>query len=349
MAASPTVLHLLGTSADGGAETYFLSLVTALHADGRPTAVALREHAGREAALSAAGIDHKVLGFGSPLDLVTRPAVAGYARERDAAVLLAWMNRAAAHSPKGPWARIGRLGGYYDLKYYKGFDYLVGNTPDIRDWIVGQGFPAERARCIPNFAEVDANAAQSRAALGTPREAPLLLSMGRLHEAKAHDVTLRALTMIPGAFLWVAGAGPEEAALKGLAEGLGVADRVRWLGWRDDAGALYRAADLCLFPSRHEPLGNVVIQAWAYGLPIIAARAQGPAALIRDGEDGLLVPIDDPESLAANALALLADRRLGERLARAGKARLAAEFSREAVLPQWRALFDEAGARACAA
>lgn len=333
-------LHLLGSAADGGAETYFADLVTALHAGGRPTAAAIRRHAGRQAALTAAGVPYEVFRFGSPLDLATRPAIRRYARAQGSQVLVAWMNRAARHCPKGPWARVGRLGGYYDLKNYRSFDALVGNTADIRDWIIGQGWPAERAHFIPNFAEPDDHRAQSRALLDTPREAPLLLAMGRLHDAKAHDVTLNALARIPDAVLWIAGTGPLEGDLRDLAHRLGVAERVRWLGWRSDAGALYRAADLVVFPSRFEPLGNVVIQAWAYGKPVIAARAAGPGALIRDGEDGLLVPINDDVALAEAITRLLSNPSKGQALAENGLKR-AQEVSKSTVLPQWDALFDQ--------
>ena len=134
--------------------------------------------------------------------------------------------------------------------------------------------------------------------------------MGRLHEVKAHDISLKALALIPQAYLWIAGTGPLEAELKALAQSLGVAQRVRFLGWRNDAAALYRTADACLFPSRFEPLGNVVIQCWANGLPVIAAASQGPSQLITPGQDGLLVPIDDAPALAT-AEQLLADADAG--------------------------------------
>src|SRR3989344_4315489 len=247
------------------------------------------------------------------------------------------MNRAARHPPRGPWARIGRLGGYYSLKYYKGFDHLVANTEDIADWIVGQGWPAGRVSCIPNFAAAQPDAAPvDRAGLDTPEDAPLLLAMGRLHESKAHDIALHALVQLPEAFLWIAGVGPLEAKLKGMAEALGVAGRVRFLGWRTDPSALYRAANVCVFPSRYEPLGNVVIQSWAHGLPVVAAESQGPKALIRDGDDGLLVPVDDSEALAAGVRRLLAEPMLRARLAAAGGARVEAEFSEAAVVGQWK-------------
>jgi glycosyltransferase involved in cell wall biosynthesis len=129
-----------------------------------------------------------------------------------------------------------------------------------------------------------------------------------------------------------------------MAAALGVAGRVRFLGWRTDASALYRAADVCVFPSRYEPLGNVVIQAWAHGLPVVAAASQGPAALIRDGEDGLLVPVDEADALAQAVRRLLDDPGLRAGAAQAGIARVAGEFSPAAVVAQWRALFAHFGA-----
>jgi glycosyltransferase involved in cell wall biosynthesis len=340
-----SILHLLGTAGEGGAETYFVDLVLALARAGVPQAAAIRPHAAREAALRRAGVTVETFAFSGPLDVLTKRRVAAFARRQNAKVALAWMNRAARHTPNGPWARIGRLGGYYNLKYYKDFDRLVANTEDIAEWIVGQGWPAGRAHCIPNFARVPIEVPPlDRASLDTPADAPLLLSMGRLHEAKAHDVSLTALRSVPEAYLWIAGVGPLEAKLKGMAVALGVADRVRFLGWRSDPSALYRAADLCVFPSRYEPLGNVVIQAWAHGLPVVAAESQGPKALIRPGEDGLLVPIDDPDALAAAIRILLAKPQLRASLAAEGLERVEAEFSESAVVAQWRDLFADHGA-----
>lgn len=340
-----SVLHLLGTAGEGGAETYFLDLVGALaRADG-PQACAIRPNANREAALAAARVSVETYRFGGPLDLITKPRIKTFAQKQEVKVALAWMNRAARHTPRGPWARIGRLGGYYNLKYYRGFDHLVANTEDIADWVVAQGWPAGRVRYIPNFAAAPPDtAAVDRASLDTPDDAPLLLAMGRLHEAKAHDINLTALTQIPEAYLWIAGAGPLEAKLKAMAEAMGVAGRVRFLGWRTDPSALYRAADVCVFPSRYEPLGNVVIQAWAHGLPVVAAASQGPAALIRHDADGLLAPVDDAEAFAAEVKRVLADPMLRIRLAQNGAERVEAEFSEAAVVAQWKTLFADYGA-----
>ena len=183
-----------------------------------------------------------------------------------------------------------------------------------------------------------------RAALDTPAVAPLLLAMGRLHDSKAHDVCLQALAELPDAWLWIAGVGPLEAKLKAMAQALGVASRVRFLGWRTDPSALYRAADVCVFPSRYEPLGNVVIQAWAHGLPVVAAASQGPKALIEDGRDGILVPVDDAPALASGVRRILAEPSLATAFTERGLGRVAAEFSQAAVVAQWKTLFADYGA-----
>lgn len=344
MTCPTSALHILGASADGGAETYFVDLLRVLQADGQPTAAAIKAHPERERQLREAGVRVEVMPFTRPIDFVTPHRLAALARTVEAKVLVAWMSKAASRCPKGPWRRVGRLGGYYDLKYFKGFDYLVSNTAEIRDWIIARGWPESQVRVIPNFASAYPGAAISRATFDTPEGAPLLLGMGRLHSDKAHDISLRALAELPDAYLWIAGTGPLEHQLKGLAEDLGVASRVRFLGWRNDPWALYRAADVCVFPSRIEPLGNVVIQSWAYGLPVVTAAAAGPKALVRDGIDGRLIPLEDARSLAEAVTSLLTDTSLRARVTEAGRARIEGEFSPEAVVAQWRTLYEDLAA-----
>lgn len=337
-------LQLLGSAKDGGAETYFLALVEALQAGGVAQACAIRPHSGRSKRLGEIGVPVLEAGFGGVLDPFTASRVKRFAKREDASVLIAWMNRAAQHTPRGPWGRIGRLGGYYGLKYYRGFDHLVANTRDIERWIIRRGWPAGKVSYIPNFAAPGRGQPVDRASLDTPKDAPLLLAMGRLHANKAHDISIRALAELPEAYLWIAGSGPLEAELKALAVQQGVADRVRFLGWRDDAPSLYRTADACLFPSRFEPLGNVVIQAWAHGLPVVAAMSDGPAALITPEQDGLLVPINDPRALALAARRLILDGGLRRKLAEAGTARIQDEFSAASIVAQWRTLLQPYGA-----
>jgi glycosyltransferase involved in cell wall biosynthesis len=87
----------------------------------------------------------------------------------------------------------------------------------------------------------------------------------------------------------------------------------------------------------------VVIQAWAHGLPLVAAMSDGPAALIKPEQDGLLIPINDPGALALAARRLILDPGLRRRLAEGGAARIAEEFSAARIVGQWRDLLKPYG------
>ena len=115
-----------------------------------------------------------------------------------------------------------------------------------------------------------------------------------------------------------------------------MADRTHLLGWRRDIGALLAAADLFICSSRHEPLGNIVLEAWSAARPVVAVAAQGPSELIRDGETGLLVPPEAPEALAIAIAGLLADAPRAAALAAAGRAEFAARFAEAPVVSAWR-------------
>ena len=185
------------------------------------------------------------------------------------------MSRAASACPKGDFVHVGRLGGYYDLKYYRSCDHLVANTRDIADYITRAGWPAERVHYLPNFAPHERAAPVARASLGTPETAPLALALGRLHRSKGFDVLLGALKSSPCFHLWLAGEGEERAALEARVAELRIGGRVKFLGWREDVPALLAACDMLVCPSRHEPLGNVVLEAWAARCP--SSRRQAKA------------------------------------------------------------------------
>jgi glycosyltransferase involved in cell wall biosynthesis len=165
--------------------------------------------------------------------------------------------------------------------------------------------------------------------------------MGRLHPNKGFDVLLRALALLPRGHLYLAGAGPEEAALRALAAELGITARVSFLGWRRDIGALLAATDIFICSSRHEPLGNIVLEAWSAAKPVIAAAAQGPSELISTGKDGVLVPLEDPPALAAAIADLIENPERAAALAAAGRAYFASTFAEAPVMAQWRGLLAD--------
>ena len=334
------VLQVMASGIHGGAEVFYEDLVAALAKRGLDQACVIRPYPARAATLEAAGCRVDMLRFGGPLDLVTPWKLARIAAAEKPDVILGWMNRACTNLPRGPWVNVGRLGGYYDLKYYRRCQTLICNTPDIADYVVREGRAAKDVHYIPNFCPVGADAPASRTALATPEGVKVLLILARLHEAKGIDIALRALTTIPDAVLWIAGEGPLENQLKHLATELRVATRVRFLGWRDDRSALLRAADVCLVPSRHEPFGNVVVNAWAHDVPVVVAASQGPGFLIADDVDGLKVPVDDAPALAAAVNRVLGDATLAAQLVQGGRNRVESAFSEATVVNRYREVLE---------
>lgn len=343
------VMQVMAGAQHGGAEAFFVRLTVALSQAGVDTRAVIRPFAHRREALVAGGVPVIELPFGSWLDFKTRPALAAEIDAFRPDVVLSWMNRGTHFVPRatrvngrGPFVHVGRLGGYYSMKYYRNCDHLIGNTRDIVDYIVRTGWPAGRAHYLPNFAEESSAPPVPRASLDTPEGVPLFLALGRLHENKGFDVLLDALAMMPTAYLWLAGEGPLRGALTAQATRLGLTGRVRFLGWRQDVAALLAAADALVCPSRHEPLGNVVIEAWSHTVPVVAADAQGPVQLIDNGVSGLLVPRENAGALASALSRVAADHTFAASLAHAGRDAYLRQFSKQAVIAQYLAFFDRA-------
>jgi len=338
------LLQAMAGARHGGAESFFTRLALALAKTGLEQQLVVRDNPERAAQLRAGGIKVTELPFRSRLDLRTGLVLRQLVRDWQPQVVLTWMNRATVAMPQGRFVRVARLGGYYDLKYYRRCNHLIGNTRDIVAYLVKQGWPAERAHYLPNFVEDRTAPAVTRASLATPEGVVLVLALGRLHPVKGFDVLLQAVARVPGIHLWLAGDGPERPALQRLIHSLGLGDRVRLLGWREDVPALMAAADFLVCPSRHEPLGNVVLEAWAQRLPVIASAAEGPRALIATGETGLLVPVEDADALAAAMASLRDDAGRRAEMAEAGYAGFAADFAESKVTAAYRDLIERVAA-----
>ncbi|HUC17123.1 MAG TPA: glycosyltransferase [Acetobacteraceae bacterium] len=343
------VAQIMAGAHHGGAELFFERLTVALHRAGETVLPLVRSDAERAQRLIEAGLAPQQFRFGGPFDFITRPRLAHALADFAPRVAVSWMSRATDHVPSGPWVHVGRLGGYYPLRHYRKCDHLVGNTKGLVAWFRANGWPEARTHFLPNFVADHGDATPATdlpthlpthlptgRPTGLPPARPRLLALGRLHADKGFDVLIRALARLPGTTLIIAGEGPEGPSLADLAAGLGLAERVFFLGWRTDAGALLKAADIFVCPSRSEPLGNVVLEAWSAFCPVVAADADGPRELIADGSDGLLVPREDEARLAEAIAALLAAPERAAAMAAAGRRRFLAEFAEAPALAAWR-------------
>ncbi|MGH7045999.1 MAG: glycosyltransferase [Stellaceae bacterium] len=339
------LLQAIAGARHGGAETFFVRLATALQRAGETQRLLIRRDRVRSRQLSKAGIAVAELPFGGALDFATRLAFRREIIRWRPDLVLTWMSRATRLCPRGDFVHVARLGGYYDLKYYQRCDHLIGNTRAIVDYAVARGWPRQRIDYLPNFVPDTRRSGCRRvmpnASLADP---PRALALGRLHPSKGFDLLLAALAEVPAVQLAIAGDGPLLSPLRRLATRLGIADRVSFLGWREDVPELLAKADFLVCPSLLEPLGNVVIEAWSAELPVIATESDGPTRLIEDGVTGLLVPLPGqpgggPRALASAIERLVRDPALGARLARAGRLAYEAEFTEAAVVAQYRRFF----------
>ncbi|MCB9990516.1 MAG: glycosyltransferase [Rhodospirillales bacterium] len=343
------ILQVMAGADHGGAETAFVDMCIALAEAGEQVEVATRANPLRVEQLERAGLKVHELKFGGVADLYTVYRLRKIIRDFKPHIVQTWMSRAAQKVPswgdkdaQQPYLVVSRLGGYYKVKHFKNTDYFTPITPDIGRYLVENGVAPERVRQINNFAETeDVRFPVSREDLGTPEDATVLLALGRLHDAKAFDTLLKAMQNVPGAYLWIAGEGPMRDELEALSSELGLNDRVRFLGWRDDRAALFQAADICVFSSRYEPFGTVFVQAWAQKTPLVTTASDGPRQYVRDGEDALLVPIDDVGALSAAIQRVSTDEELADRLVFNGYQRYLEEFTREKTVQAYLSFFYE--------
>ena len=151
---------------------------------------------------------------------------------------------------------------------------------------------------------------------------------------------IKAMPLIPNTTLLIAGSGSLQGYLEELAQELGVSDRVKILGLRKDVFNLFERADFCVFPSRFEPLGNVVLEAWATGTPLVSAASQGPSWLVSHEQNGLLFDIDDHQGCAREVNRLIADEHLQRHLVANGLQKFEQEHSMDVIIAKYKQLFE---------
>jgi glycosyltransferase involved in cell wall biosynthesis len=160
-----------------------------------------------------------------------------------------------------------------------------------------------------------------------------------LRYQKAHDILLRALPSVlekfPDVVLLIAGEGVLRQELEAEAMQLRISERVKLLGVRSDTSVLMSASDLFLFPSRFEGMPNALLEAMGYGLPVIATGVQGVDEIIRDGENGILIPLDDPKAVSKAILRLLDNPEERRRLGKAARETIEKEYTLDKMCAQY--------------
>ena len=210
---------------------------------------------------------------------------------------------------------------------------------------VATGWGIERARIavLPN--PVDPPVLDDREELRRRHglDGPTLAFTGRFAPQKSLGVALDALTRVEGVSLVLAGDGPERPAVEAMAKRTGLGSRVRFLGPqpRQAVFELLHAADAALLTSTWENFPFAVVEALAVGTPVLATNVGGVPEIVEEGRNGLLVPPNDPEAMAAAITRFFGDQRLRERL-RAGAAESASRNTPDVIFGQLAAILEAA-------
>jgi len=233
--------------------------------------------------------------------------------------------------------------------------WRVVNTAERKTYIDRLGLPADRVSVLPvpcdltDFAQATpaADRAGLRNRLSIPADSPVILWAGRPVKFKRLPLLFRVFSELrrnfPAATLIVA--GRKELAQEDLdraARDPQSGESIIWTGELSpsDLAGMYASADVFLYPSIYEGFGRVMVEAGASGLPVVATATAGAADILRDGETGLLAPVEDASALAQRAGELLADPARRARMGNAAREWIRAQFDPDrafdAIVSQWR-------------
>lgn len=231
---------------------------------------------------------------------------------------------------------------------YAAADLVIATSRGVaRDLGEAFGVDPSRVRVVPN--PVDVAAVQAAAA--EPLEAadeqrwrrPVIVAAGRLADAKNYPLLIEALALVRmqvPATLFVLGQGERADDLRRLAAERGLGDVIVWCGFQANPWKYMARADVFALTSRYEGFGNVVVEAMACGVPVVATRSPGTEDIVRDGVDGLLTR-HTPDAVAASLTRLLSDAAERDRMAAAARAS-ARRFATPVIAQSYDAVFAEA-------
>ena len=266
-------------------------------------------------------------------------------------VLGRWFRTPVLTTAHGYVTKGGKLNAYYRLDRWalRRMDHVIAVSSDLFDFLQELRIPDERRSLIWNAIDTDsycrnAEITQAKSTLGFAPDRLLVGAVGRLQPEKGFDVLIEAARQLYASGLdfdlAIAGDGPLRSDLEQQAAAADPQGRIRFLGWQTNAQPFFEALDLFVLSSRREGLPNVVLEAMALEVPVVATRVAGVPAVVEDGTSGLLVPPDSDSNLASALERPLRDAALRQRLGRNGRQSIEARFSFRARMEKIRDIYD---------
>ncbi len=249
------------------------------------------------------------------------------------------------HSEHGRTFNDRRIRFFAQRQMSRFTDAIFAVSDQLKRDLVGHiGIPPSRIEVLYNGVDLQRFKSVDRASIhaewGVRPGEVVVGSVGRLVPVKNYPLLLRAVQAVPGCKLVLIGDGPERSGLTALAESLGIVDRVRFLGHREDVGSLLGAFDVFVLPSFSEGMSNTLLEAMAAGVAAVASDVGGNGEIVRHEETGLLFPSDDLSVLRGHLERLTADAALRARFAENGRRRALQAFDIGAMIKRYEDLYE---------
>jgi glycosyltransferase involved in cell wall biosynthesis len=240
---------------------------------------------------------------------------------------------------------------YYaiDRRCIKRYAAVVAVSQDLFDAALECGTPPDRCFLVPNAIDLDEfkrsiSVDEANAKRGVDPKRFVIGAAGRLSPEKGLDLLVHAVADLVAngisAELHIAGDGDDRGRLERIIRERGVQDRVKLVGFQADLADFYQSLDLFALSSLREGLPNVILEAMAFGVPVVATNVAGMPSIIADGKTGLLVPVGSKEALANAIKVMLTETALRNRVAAEGRSLLEREFSFARRMDRMKEIFD---------
>ncbi len=343
------IVHLLNGTRGGAAEQQFERLLGAMQGQGVTQHVLMTTDAQRAERLRSFGVTTREIVFPGRFAFMDRRTINGEVRKQAPNVVMSWAPKLGAMMEPGEHTLLGRMDRLFDGSLMASCDHLVAPSQARADRAIAAGWSNGRVHVVPPLVGPEAVAISGRTSSKrvdrknyyTPSTTTLVFCAAELEPECGVDTLIKAISRLSGYYLWIAGDGSSRAALEDLAHELGIKPRVRFLGWQDDLKPLLAVADMMVCPGPHDDTGDAVMEGWSAGVPVIAADSLGPGLLIKQRENGMLVPVDDPINMAEAIKILSRDPATAKKLGEAGASAFGENWVMNKILPQYVSLFDK--------
>jgi sugar transferase (PEP-CTERM/EpsH1 system associated) len=358
------VLHLCESSDTGGAESVLISLVEGLDKNRYRSVVCLLSDGWLKVELEKRRIETVVIPQPHSFDFLWLFRVYRLLKDRGIHIMHSheFATNVYASVLSGvtgiPVITTAHGKNYYGDRWRRRLAYrfvarqavMVAVSDDLKQFLARRvGIPPGNIRVVHNGIDFSRFAVQEgnhavREELGISADQRVIGTVGNLFAVKGQTYLLRACQAVASAFpnfvLLVAGEGEQLGPLEKEASDLGIAGKVKFLGFRDDVPSLLHAMEVFILPSLSEGLPLSILEALALQKPVVATNVGGIPEIVEDGVTGYLVPPRNPEALADRILLLLRDPQTAAKFGQAGRKRVEENFGVEQMIRKYQSLYE---------